>query len=92
MLPPVCEEQIVPRYRFHVFNNDHTIDDEGKTFPNLPAARVYAIDCARGIMADELRIKGAIDLSHWIEIEDEEGEMDVVPFGEAIQIKPSAPL
>lgn len=79
----------MPRYRFHVFNDDHTIDGQGRDFPDLTAARIYAIDCARGIMADELQMKGEIDLSHWIEIEDEQGEMDVVPFGEAVTIKTS---
>ena len=71
----------MPRFMFHLFNDQHTIDTEGKDFPNLDAARNYAIGCARGIMAEELRVEGKINLSHWIEIEDEQGEMDVVPFG-----------
>lgn len=79
----------MPRYHFHVFNDDHTIDAQGRDFPDLESARSYAIDCARGIMADELKVKGEIDLSHWIEIEDERGDMDVVPFGKAVTVKSS---
>lgn len=63
------------------------VDDQDRDFPNLGAARAHAIDCARGFMVDELTTKGEIDLSHWIEIEDEKGEMDVVPFSEAVTIK-----
>ena len=78
----------MPRYRFHVYNDDHTVDADGRLFPNRDAARIYAIDCAREIMAEEIKTKGKIDLKHWIEIEDEEGEVDVVPFGEAITVQP----
>lgn len=74
------------RYKFHIFNDDQTIDGEGKEFPTLEAARSYAVDCARDIMAHELRKKGEIDLSDWIEIEDEFGEMHVVTFGDAAKI------
>lgn len=79
----------MPLYRFHVFNDDHTIDGRGRDFPDPKAARIYAIECARDIMADELKMKGQINLSHWIEIEDEQGEMDVVPFGQAVTIRTS---
>ena len=74
------------RYRFHIFNDDHTIDPDGKNFPDLNAARIYAISCAREIMGDELKTKGRIDLSHWIEIEDEQGDMHVLAFADAVTI------
>ena len=76
----------MPQYRFHVFNDDHTIDDQGREFLNLDQARSYAINCIRGIMADELTTDGQIDLKHRIEIGDEQGHMHVVPFGEAVTI------
>ena len=63
----------MPRYCFHVFNDDHTIDDAEREFPNIDQARIYAINCIRGIMADELTTRGQIDLKHWIEIEDGRG-------------------
>jgi hypothetical protein len=77
----------MPRYKFHVFNDDHTLDGEGRDFPDIAEARAYAIDCAREIMAEDLKIKGEINLGHWIEIEDEQGEIEVVPFAEAIKIR-----
>ena len=78
----------MPLYRFHIFDEDHTIDGEGQDLANLDAARTNAIQGARGMMADELRTRGRIDLTHWIEIEDEEGEMTVMTFGDAIKITP----
>ena len=78
----------MPLYRFHVFNDDHTIDVQGREFPDLAAARSYAIKCAREIMADELRTRGAINLKHWIEIEDEAQDMHVAAFAEAVTIIP----
>lgn len=81
----------VPRYRFHVFNDDHTVDFEGKELPNLDAAKACAVEGARAIMADEMKSKGKINLSHWIEIEDEQGDMTVVPFEDAVNIIRMAP-
>lgn len=77
----------MPHYRFHVFNDDHTIDRDGKMLQDLDAARGWAIKAARGIMADELKAKGHIDLNHWIEIEDENGDMTVVLFNEAVTVR-----
>lgn len=77
----------MPRFRFHVFNDDHTVDGVGKEFADLEAARAFAIDAARGIMADELRSKGQIDLRHWIEIEHENGDMTVVTFADAVMVQ-----
>ena len=77
-------------YRFHVFNDQQTIDREGKVLADLDTARAFAIELARRIMADEIKTSGQINLGHWIEIEDEHGEMDVVPFGEAIRINSPA--
>ena len=81
----------MPRYLFHVFNDQHSMDSEGKELFDLEAARANAIQGARGIMADELQTRGQINLSDWIEIEDEDGEMTVVPFADAVTIKTSRP-
>jgi hypothetical protein len=91
VLPPLTQEHSLPRYRFHVFNDDHTIDGDGRVLPDLDAARAYAVEAARGIMAEELRTKGEIDLRHWIEIEDEKGDMTVVTFGDAVTIRSHDP-
>ena len=81
----------MPRYRFHVFNDEQTMDGDGKDLPDLEAARAFAIEGARGIMADELQAKGRINLNHWIEIEDEDGDMTVVTFGDAVTVQSSGP-
>lgn len=78
----------MPRYRFHLYNDEETQDLEGRLFPNLDAARVDAILNARAIMASEITSKGEISLRHWIEIETEEGEMHVVTFGDAVKVNP----
>ena len=76
----------MPRYRFHLFNDVHTLDDLGRDIADMNEARAYAIKCIRGIMADELNKRGQINLKHWMEIEDEQGDMHVVPFSEAVTI------
>jgi hypothetical protein len=63
----------------------------GQQFPNFEAARAEAIRSARDIMADELKTNGHINLSHWIEIEDEDGDMTVVTFGDAVTFQASGP-
>ena len=84
----MTEEHALPRYLFHLYNDEETMDLEGQLFPNLEAARTEAIRCARGIMGSELTSKGEITLSHWIELETEEGEMHVVTFGDTVTINP----
>jgi Domain of unknown function (DUF6894) len=79
-------------YRFHVFHDQQTIDRDGKMLQDLDEARAFAIELARQIMADEIKMSGEINLGHWIEIEDEHGEMDVVPFGEALRINSPADI
>ena len=78
----------MPRYRFHLYNDVETLDLEGRSFPNLAAARADAVRNARAIMASELKSKGEITLSHWIEVETEEGELHIVTFGDTIRINP----
>lgn len=85
------EQHHLPRFRFHVFNDDHTVDSEGKELPDLDAARACAVEGARGMMAEELKSTGKINLTHWIEIEDEQGEMTVVPFDDAVNVLRAAP-
>lgn len=81
----------MPRYLFHVYNDDETTDCEGKELLNLRAARAVAVKGARAIMADEIQTIGLIDLNHWIEIEDEQGEMTVVTFRDAVTVRNLGP-
>ena len=78
----------MPRYRFHLYNDEETLDLEGRVFPDLKAACADAAQNARSIMGSELTSKGEITLSHWIEVETEEGDMHVVTFGDTVTINP----
>lgn len=78
----------MPRYHFHLYNDIETLDLEGRMFPDLEAACADAVQSARSIMGSELTTKGEISLSHWIEVETEEGEMHVVTFGDTVTINP----
>ena len=76
----------MPRFRFHLYNDVETIDEQGREFPDLQAARTEAIDNARDLMAAELKSNGAINLNHWIELENDAGDVFVVTFRDAITI------
>jgi hypothetical protein len=78
----------LPLYRFHLYNTEETQDLEGRDFPNLEAAHADAIKSARSIMAEDITSIGEITLSHWIELETEDGDMHVVTFGDAVTINP----
>ena len=77
----------MPLFRFHIYNDTETIDYEGKQFPDLSAARQYAIEGARDLMCAGVK-KGEVRLSDWIEIEDEHSDITVIPFREALNIRP----
>jgi hypothetical protein len=77
----------VPRYFFHVFNDQTSLDEEGQEFPDLDAARAHAIEGARSLMWDSLK-EGHIDLSHHIAIQNDQGELLLdVKFGDAVAVR-----
>lgn len=76
----------MPRFLFHIYNDDEAADHEGQMLTDLDAARAVALRGARGIMAHQLEANGHINLSHWIEIEDENGEITVVTFRDAVTL------
>jgi hypothetical protein len=78
----------MPRYYFHVFNDETSLDEEGQELADLEAARAFAVAGARSLMSDTLK-EGRLDLSHHIAIEDERGELLLnVTFGEAVEVRP----
>jgi hypothetical protein len=78
----------VPRYYFHVFNDETSLDDEGRQLPDLESARAHAIEDARSLMADALK-GGSITLSHHIAVENEQGQRLMnVTFGDAVEVRP----
>lgn len=78
----------MPRYLFHLYDDEETLDLEGRLFRDFAAAHADAVRTARAIMGWELASRGEITLSHWIELETEEGEMHVVTFGDTVTIHP----
>lgn len=78
----------MPRFRFHLYNDEETLDAEGRDFPSIAAARTEAIDNARELMAAEIKSKGVINLSHWIDLENDAGDIVTVVFRDAVTIKP----
>ncbi len=84
---PICEEQCVPRYFFHVYDDVIAEDEEGAELPNLAAARLNALRGARELIADQVR-RGYMVRSHWIDVVDEQGEKVLtITFGDAVDIK-----
>jgi len=80
----------MPRYRFHIYNSVQTVDYEGKHFVNANAAREHAIKGARDLMSADLMRTGEVNLSHWIEVEDENDEITVVAFSDAVTFRSTA--
>jgi hypothetical protein len=81
------QEQAMPRYFFHVYDDVIAEDEEGAELPNLAAARLNALHGARDLMSEQVR-RGYIVLSHWIDVMDEQGEKVLtITFRDAVDIK-----
>ena len=77
----------MPRYFFHLFNNETTIDDEGHDLDDLAAARAIAIDSCRELVCESVR-KGHLNLDHRIEItDDKNARVMTVTFREAFTLQ-----
>ena len=77
----------MPRFYFHVFNDETSVDEEGRELPDLEAARAQAIADARSLMSDGLKL-GRIVLSHHIAVQNEQGELVLnVTFGDAVEVR-----
>ena len=77
----------MPRYFFHVCNDDLTIDEEGCEQPDLATAREWAIENARSLVCESVR-KGHLNLDDRIEIADDSGgRLMTVTFREAFTVQ-----
>jgi hypothetical protein len=77
----------VPHYYFHLYNDTIAMDEEGLDLPDLEAARANGIKEAREMMLEAVA-EGRINLSHRIDIADENGAVvDTVIFAEAITVE-----
>jgi len=76
----------MPRFFFHLHNDDDTPDEEGRELPGIEVARAAAIADARHMAAESVR-SGRLDLSHFVEVADAAGErLFRISFGEAVAI------
>jgi hypothetical protein len=74
------------RFFFHLHDDAIVRDEDGLELPDAAAAHREAVRNARALIADQA-LKGRVDLSHYLRVEDEEGrEVLVLPFAEALEI------
>jgi hypothetical protein len=81
----------MPRFYFNVFNDEVTLDDEGADLADLAAARKRAVVEARLFAAESIVARGHLVLTHHIEIASDEGALETVTFGDAIEIQGREP-
>ena len=77
----------MPRFYFNLRNDLVVDDEEGLELPDLAAAREYALFTARSIAAENVH-KGKLNLSHRIEIADEDNQvLATVSFADAVKVE-----
>lgn len=78
----------MPRYFFHVFNDEQTHDEEGQEFPDLARARLAAEQACRILAAHSIVEHGHFVRGHRVEIANAHGEtLAVVSFGDVVQVE-----
>ena len=76
----------MPRFYFHIFNDDITRDEEGMDLADVDAARQVAIRAVRELICEEAK-RGIITLSHRIEVEDGDGRPGfIIDYTDAVKI------
>jgi hypothetical protein len=76
----------MPRYFFDLFDEHHTIDEEGRTLANDAAAEATALHCARHLASASV-LEGLLDRSHYIACRNATGEkLFAVTFGDAVRV------
>lgn len=77
----------MPRFYFHVFNDESVLDEEGAELSDWDAARDRAIESARALACDSIQ-RGHLNLDHHIEVVDESDKrIMTVTFREAFTIE-----
>lgn len=78
----------MPHFYFHICNGKGFVEDEeGRELPGAEAARATALIEAREVMSHDMRT-GELDLSSFIEVEDEAGNLlFTVLFEEAVTFR-----
>lgn len=77
----------MPSYFFHIHDSDEIIlDEEGSVLPDVEAARAEAIQSARDILAEHVRLGDLID-GRRFEVADESGKvLFVMPFAGLVRL------
>ena len=76
----------MPRYFFHVHDDDVTVDNEGLELPDRESAIAEAMRGARSLACEQV-LHGVLDLRSRIIVADAAGtELATVTFGEAVTI------
>jgi len=82
------EKSLVPRFFFHLYDDEVALDPEGRELPDAAAAREQAIQYARSIACAEV-VEGHLGLNHRIEVTDaNDGPVVTVTFKDAVQLHP----
>ena len=76
----------VPHYFFDLHNDIEVIDDEGCDLPDLEAAKAHALAEARTMIEANVAESGKVDLRHYMEVRDGNGEtVHTLRFEDAVQ-------
>ena len=76
----------VPRYFFHLFNDETTLDEDGKDLPDDSSALQDAAATARIMAADSVS-GGHLVLNHRVEVTCDDGrEVGTVYFGDVVKV------
>lgn len=77
----------MPRYYFHLFNDEDTFDREGMELPHEAAAHEQAVRSAKDMAAQGVA-DGRLVLDNRIEVVNERGEtVDTVRFRDVVQVE-----
>lgn len=77
----------MPRFYFHLHNDEDVSDEGGEELPDLDAALAYALHMVRFEVSEGALRDGRIVLSHRIDIEDGAGAvMATVYFRDAVEV------
>lgn len=78
---------VVPRYFFDLHNDIDAIDEEGREFSDLDAAKAYTLGEARQMIQASVSETGRIDLGHHIDVRDDSGAIIyIMHFEDAVRI------
>lgn len=78
----------MPRFYLHLYNDVEVRDDEGVDLPDLESARLHATRQVLFTLAETVKERGRIVLSHRVDIEDGQGTvLATVRFGDVVEIE-----